>query len=272
MHDDRKRESKGTALVTGASEGIGREIAILLAAEGFDLALVARNERRLRETADAAKAAAKARIIRTDIIPMDLSTPGAAAALLQTLDEGGIRIDALVNNAGFNVPGPFSATDAEAELAMVRTLAITPLTLMKPILRDMLARGRGRVLNVASMGGFMAVPYDASYGASKAFLLSLSEAIAEECKGSGVTVTTLCPGATASEFAARASMMDRGIFKGNVMKASDVARIGVRAMLKGKRLAIPGLANRLQAFAIRLSPRSFISKVVAALMRGPEKA
>jgi short-subunit dehydrogenase len=254
-----------TALVTGASSGIGLELARLLAANHYNLILVARSADKLGELAADLRRAHK---INAVAVPIDLADPAAAEELFHVLNEQRIFVDVLVNNAGFGTHGPFAQSDPAIELQMlqVNIMALTHLTRL--FLPNMIANGRGRILNVASTAAFQPGPFMAGYYASKAFVLSFSEAIAAELKGSGVTVTALCPGPTNTGFQERAGVAETPLFKANTMTSQEVARIGFEAMMKGKPLAIAGLKNRLLAFSTRLAPRGLVTSIARKLNSG----
>jgi short-subunit dehydrogenase len=247
-----------TALITGASSGIGYELTKRFASDGFDLVLVARDSERLEDVASEMRERHDATVT---VLPTDLALPGAADKIAATLEAGGIEVDVLVNNAGFNVYGPFWQTDGERELAMLQVNIVALTRLTKLLLPAMVRRGSGRILNIGSTGSFAPGPFDAVYCASKAYVLSFSEAIAEELEGTGVTVTALCPGATRTRFAERAGMTDTPMFRGRVAEASDVAAAGYRALRDGRRVVVPGLANALLAFSVRLSPRRLVASI-----------
>lgn len=252
------------ALVTGASAGIGRSIAQILAREGYDLVLVARREADLRALASELEGhGASSRVLAAD-----LTAPDAAAKVVAEVGADGI--DALVNNAGFGGHGAFADRPRDDDLRMV-ALNVTALTdLTKLVLPAMVARGSGRILNVASTAAFQPGPFMAVYYATKAYVLSLSEALAEEVRGTGVTVTCLCPGVTTTEFQQVAGVEDVPLTKGPLsMSAEAVAEAGVRGMLRGKRLVIPGAHNKVGVQAVRLSPRAAVVKVVRRLHRDP---
>lgn len=254
---------KRTVLITGASSGLGYEFAKLFANDGADLVLVARRVARLEEIA-----ADLGREHRTHVatLGMDLSDPAAPEAIARTLEERGIEVDVLVNSAGMGVFGKFTETPAAAELALIQ-VNVTALThLTKLVLPGMVRRGFGRVLNVASTAAFQPGPLMAVYYAAKAYVLSFSEAIASELAGTGVTVTALCPGPTATDFHSTAEM-DVGALHslGVMMDGSTVARIGYRALVRGKRVVIPGLGNRLVAQVVRFAPRRLVTRVVRGL-------
>ena len=251
----------GTALITGASSGIGLELARLFAGDKWDVALVARSEGKLREIAAELQSAHG---ITARAIAADLAKPSAPAEVMSALH--GVDIDALVNNAGFGLGGAFAKSDGDAEVEMIQ-VNITALTqLTKLVLPAMVARKRGAILNVASTAAFQPGPFMSVYYATKAYVLSFSEAIAEELSGSGVTVTALCPGPTETGFAAAAKVEDSTLFtKMRPAGAAEVARVGYEAMKSGKRIAIPGMRNKLLAQSIRISPRRMVTKIVRKL-------
>ena len=189
----------GTALITGASSGIGLELAKLFARDGYELVLVARRVERLEELG---RELTQRHGVRCHTISVDLAQPDAAAEIVRRLEGAGPAVDVLVNNAGFGVLGPLATTEPETAGRMIRVNieALTQLT--RALLPGMLARRRGRILNVASTAGFAPGPLMAVYYATKAYVISFSEALAEELRGTGVTVTVLCPGPTRTEFQA----------------------------------------------------------------------
>lgn len=253
------------ALVTGASGGIGLEIARELASRKFNLVLTARSEGKLKQ---AAGELAEKYGVQTLALAADLGQPGAADKLYGELSTQGIQVEVLVNNAGFGTAGPFTETSLSAELEMIQ-LNITALThLTKLFTRDMVSRGRGRVLNVASTAAFQPGPFMAVYYATKAYVLSFSEALAYELKGTGVTVTTLCPGATRTGFDSRADIKNTLLFKSPLVQdAATVARKGVEGMLKEKHLVFTSFANWFLAFSVRFSPRALVTAIAGELSR-----
>lgn len=257
------------ACITGASGGIGEEFARLLAAEGHDLILVARSEEKLaRLKVDLEQA----HLITCHIMTADLAAPGAAAKLVGEMEQRGLASDVLINNAGFGTYGPFLDIDLAPQRGMLdlNIVALTELTHL--LARGMKSRGTGRILNVASTAAFQPMPIMAVYAATKAFVLSLSEALANELAGTGVTVTCLCPGPTATGFQDRAAMHGSRLFQGrNIMDARTVARIGWTAAQRGKPLVIPGLWNWLLAFSIRLSPRRLVPFIVRRMVDPVQK-
>jgi short-subunit dehydrogenase len=237
------------ALVTGASGGIGLELARLFARDGHDLVLVARRAEKL---AVLARDLEERYRVQVRPIRRDLARPDAPAALF---DECG-EVDFLVNNAGFGYRGRFTdaAPGTLAEMLEVNVTALTQLTRL--FLPGMLERNSGRILNVASIAAFQPGPLMAVYYASKAYVLSFSEAVRAELEVTGVTVTTLCPGPTRSDFADRAGFARRSLLSRRVMSAADVAEIGYIGMMEGRGVVIPGSLNRIGATGARLVPRS----------------
>ncbi len=250
----------GTALITGASGGIGLELARLFARDGWSLVLVARRADRLEALAGELRERAGASVV---VVPADLSRPGAADGIAGALRAGSRDVDALVNDAGFGVFGPFAATDLGAELGMIQ-VNVTALTqLTKLLLPGMIGRGGGRRLNVASTAAFQPGPLMAAYYATKAYVLSFSEALAEELEGSGVTVTALCPGPTATGFQAAAGMEKSKLVRRiGVLDAATVARAGYAGLLAGKRVVVPGVVNKILAQSVRLAPRRLLTAIV----------
>jgi short-subunit dehydrogenase len=253
-----------TALVTGASAGIGRELARLAAIDGHDLVLVARRRERLEELASELGVAHG---VAVTVIAADLSDRDAPADIAGRLRAAGTPVDVLINNAGFGSCGPFSEADLEREMAMIDLNVRAVMQLTHLFLPEMLARKRGRILNLASIAGFVPGPYMATYYASKAFVLSFTEALAAELRGTGVTVTASCPGPTSTEFGAVARSDDTNLFRRGAADATLVARHAYRAMMAGKVVAIPGFMNKLTAQCTRLAPRALLRGVVAYLNR-----
>jgi len=256
-----------TALVTGASSGIGWELALELARQGHNLVLSARREDKLRQLQQQILAAHPN--LTVTLQPADLSQPGAGAALAVALADQ--QIDVLVNNAGFGDYGLFWETDARImeEMLAVNVVALTALT--RAILPSMVSRKTGRILNVASTAAFFPGPYMAVYYASKAYVLSFSGALSEELKNTQVTVTCLCPGPTTSEFQERASLKTSKIMQLSMMDAATVAKQGVAATLRGQRTVVPGLQNRLNVFAPRILSRTRLAQIIARA-QGPQQS
>ncbi len=247
-----------TALITGASGGIGLELARLFAADGSDVVLVARSEDKLRALAEEIN---RDHGVTAHVYPADLAEPGASGRICDELASAGVQIDALVNNAGFALFGPLVALDEAKldELLQVNIVALTDLT--RRLLPGMLERGLGYVLNVASTAAFFPGPSMASYYASKAYVLNFSIAVNEEVRGTGVSVTALCPGPVQTGFQARAEMGGSKLFNARMSSAAEVAAFGYRAMKARKPLAVEGSRNKVIAFLSRLGPRPLAAQV-----------
>ena len=251
-----------TALITGASFGIGHELAGIFAREGYNLVLVARTADKLRQLASDLE---KAHGTRSLILASDLSAPGAAAYIHDQTMRAELAVDVLVNNAGFGQFGLFAENDLEECLQQIQ-LNITTLThLTRLYLPDMLPRKSGRILNVASTAAFQAGPLMSVYYATKAYVLHFSEGIANELQGTGVTVTCLCPGPTITEFHKRANMLSTRMLQFGAMDAHTVAEDGYRALMAGKPVVISGFRNWLVAQSVRLSPRRLVTAVARKL-------
>jgi uncharacterized protein len=252
-----------SALITGASSGIGTELAALCAAGGYNVILVARSTDRLAELAVRLE---RQHQVRARVVTADLADPAAPAAIYQqTLNE---PIEILINNAGFGILGPFAKSDWGAQSRLMAVNMAAPAALTRLFLPDMLQRGSGRILNVASTAGFVPGPFMAMYYASKAFLLSFSHAVANEVQGSGVTVTVLCPGPTRTDFAHAAGGEQSPLFKGPVMEPGEVARLGYDAMMRGKAQVIAGTRNRLIVLGARFMPLEKLARVARRLNIG----
>jgi short-subunit dehydrogenase len=249
-----------TALITGASSGIGLALAELCARDGYDLVLVARREDRLRELQE--KWTAKY-LVNVRSLPMDLGDVAAPQRLFDEL--AGTPIDILINNAGFATYGPFAETDVASQLEMVRVNVLTVTHLTRLFLPSMVERAEGRILNLASMAAFVPGPLMAVYYSTKAYVLSFSEALSEELRGSGVTVTAFCPGPTATEFQTRARLHRSGLLRIARMEVGPIAEAGYRAMMKGETVAVPGILNKVVTVLIRMAPRFLIRRVLHEL-------
>jgi uncharacterized protein len=251
-----------TALITGASYGIGLELARIFAREGYNLVLVARSGDRLRQLSSELE---RAHGTRSLILASDLTEPGSSAYLLDQTKRADIQVDVLVNNAGFGQFGFFAENDLEVCLQQIQ-LNVTTLThLTRLYLPAMIERKTGRILNVASTAAFQAGPLMAVYYATKAYVLHFSEAIANELQGTGVTVTCLCPGPTATEFQKRAKITGIRLFKYGSMDARTVAEDGYRALMAGKPVAISGFKNWLVAQSVRFAPRQMATAIARRL-------
>jgi short-subunit dehydrogenase len=248
-----------TALITGASSGIGQELARVHASKGGNLVLVARNKAKLIELKLELESKFKIWVYN---IEKDLSEPNAALQIFDETTKQNMQIDYLINNAGFGDFGMFVDTDPNKELKMIN-VNITALTqLTKLYLKQMVKRGNGKIMNVASTAAFQSGPTMAVYYATKAYVLSFSEAIDNEVRDKGVTVTTLCPGATESGFQAVAAMEESALVKGRKLPTSkEVAEYGYKAMIKGKTVAIHGVLNWILANSVRFTPRALVVKL-----------
>lgn len=254
-----ERSMEKNALITGATAGIGYEFAELLASKGYALALVARDQARLAERAASLQAR---HTIQVHALARDLSDPPSAPAIFQDLQRRNFPVSVLINNAGCGVYGLFAKTDLARELEMMQVNMVALVQLTKLFLKPMLDNHEGRILNVASTVSFQPGPRLALYSASKAFVLSFSCALALELKGTGVTVTALCPGGTQTEFQRRAGM---GAGAARPMTARSVAEIGYAAMLKGRPVMVAGWKNKLMVAVSRRAPIMWAARVAEKL-------
>jgi len=245
------------ALVTGASSGIGADIARSLARRGHNLVLVARREERLAVLADEL---ASAHRVRAETIAVDLQTKAGRKRLLKGVAEIGLRVDVLVNNAGFGTAGLFQRLDGEREAELVRLNCEVVVALCGSYVPAMVERGAGAVLNVASTAAFQPLPTQATYSASKAFVLSFTQALGADLHGTGVTATALCPGPVRTEFVEVAGMeREASVLPEFVWVSSpDVAEAGVQGLERGKGVVIPGKLNKATAIGGHLTPRSLL--------------
>lgn len=250
------------ALITGASGGIGEELAKVFAAHGFNLILVARTESKLKELGDILSAKHG---IKTFAIGLDLSDPKSPAQLQQRVAELGLTVDVLVNNAGFADFGDFAKSDLGKQLQMIQVNITTLTELTHRFLPAMVERKRGYVLNVGSTGSFMPGPLMSVYYATKNYVLAFSEAIREELKGSGVQVTVLAPGPVATGFQKAAAMEGSKLLTNPMnplMSANAVAKAGYEGLMRGQQIVIPGFVNQVQALMPRLLPRAVVPGIV----------
>jgi len=254
-----------TALVTGASSGIGRELAKLLAGEGHDVVLVARRRDRLEELA---RELVARNGVSSRVIARDLEDPASPAEIFRELETEGINVDILVNDAGLGIYGRFWETDLARQLAVIQVNLVALTNLTGRFLPGMVSRRKGKIVNVSSTAAFQPGPYMAVYYATKAYVLSFSEALAEELAGTGVSVTALCPGPTVTEFQEGAGIEDTWLFRGPlVMDARSVARAGWAGAKRGKRIVIPGLGNKLLKESVRFSPRRLVIAVARRIQK-----
>jgi len=272
-----------TVLITGASSGIGRALAHQFADHGYDLVLVARNAAALndvgqsvsrlrqgsgaarRSDVEAATLPRGADQVRATTIAADLSLPRSATALVEQISGRGIQIDVVVNNAGFGLQGEFAQLPLERQLEMIQLNATTLTELTRLLLPAMLERRSGGVLSVASTAAFQPGPLMSVYYATKAYVLSFTEGIAEEVADRGLKVSCLCPGPTETEFAQRAQMTRTNLFKASVMGVDDVARAGFDGWNAGEVVVVPGFSNRRGTLVVRLLPRSLVRRAVKRL-------
>ncbi len=256
-------EQRTTALVTGASSGIGAELARVHAAHGGNLVIVARRRDRL----EAMKAELEtAHGITVHVLDKDLTQADAPRQIHDELHSQGVPVDILINNAGLGYLGLFHEQDWARNEDMIKINILALAALTRLFLPPMIERGRGRILNVASMAGFVPGPLHAVYYASKAFVISFSEAIANELEDTGVTVTVLCPGPVETEFTRQAEMKGVRLLK-RMASARDTAEAGYRAMLKGKTVVVPGPLSKITIHGLlRLSPRWLTTRISRALM------
>jgi uncharacterized protein len=253
-----------TALITGASSGIGRELALLFAQDHRQLVLVARNRVALEQVAAECRDRCAS---EAQIIVIDLADPAAPGRIHDELAAQSLDVDFLVNNAGFGTHGLFAESDLSRELQLVQVNIASLIALTRLFLPAMLRRHSGRIMNVASMAAYVAGPYMSNYYASKAYVLSHTLALARELRHSGVTITALCPGPTNTDFQNRAGVAHAKLFASNVMDAAVVARIGYAGMMRGRTLVIPGWKNRLGAFFSGFVPRTLAAKITGDLNR-----
>ncbi len=263
MRDDGRSGDK-TALITGTTSGIGYELTKIFAEQGFNLVLVSRNAQKLTMQEDAFKSKYGVSILP---VAKDLSDQSAAAEIFTEVRRRAISVDILVNNAGFNESGPFFETGIEQELKMLQVHVMSLTHLTKLFLPGMIKKKYGKILNLGSTGSFAPCPLDAVYCASKAYVLNFSSAIRAELAGTGVSVSTLCPGATNTEFARKANMENTLLFKRFVMEPSQVAEIAYRGLMRNKRIIIPGFYNRLLVSSIPWTPGQVLDRISAALLR-----
>ena len=256
---------KKTALITGASGGIGMELAHIHASKGDNLILVARSKDKL----DALKLELESQYdIKVHNIVKDLSEQSAPKSVFDEIEKQKIRVDYLINNAGFGDFGLFSECNWEKQLEMINLNIVALTYLTRLFMPGMIRHKYGKILNVASTAAFQPGPTMSVYFATKAFVLSFSEAIANELKGTGVTVTALCPGATNTGFKAAAALETSNLFKGNQIAGSrEVAEFGYKKMMQGKTVVIHGFVNNLLVQSIRFAPRNIVCSIARMKLR-----
>jgi hypothetical protein len=269
-----KPTPSSAALVTGASAGIGSEIAKLLAARGHNLVLVARRKERLVALADELT---EQHGVRAETIACDLGKPAPRGKLPGQIDEFGLDVEILVNNAGFATGGAFHEADPERELEQVRVLVEAPVALTSMFVPAMVERGRGAILNVASTAGMQPMPYSAGYSAAKAYVLTFSEALHQELRGHGVTVTALAPGPVETDFwqiagweTATGKSFERSV-PGTLISPGQAARAGVAGLESGERVVVPGLPIRAAMLASRYIPHAVKLPALERFMRPSDR-
>ena len=250
--------SKGWVLITGASSGIGEEFARLFAADGHPLALIARRDAKLEKLS-------RELPVEVRFLPQDLCEPDAGEHVVHWLRVQEIEVDTLVNNAGFGRLGEFIHLDRQEQVDMVRLNAVTLMDLTRRLLPCMIERGHGGVLNVASLAGFQAGPYMATYYATKAFVLHFTEGVREEVLGKGVTVSAFCPGPVSTEFGDVAGSSASPLFRFGTMSCERATRIGYEGYRRGKAVIVPGIMPKVVTFLDRITPRAITRKIVKRL-------
>ena len=253
-----------TTLITGTTSGIGKTLAEKTAQEGHHLILVSRNSEKLAQQKNELQQKFS---ISVDIIAHDLSIPNAAQTLYNALKDKHLSIDILINNAGFSDSGYFPKTDVDQQLQMIQLHDIFTTELTRYLLPSMLEKGFGHILNLGSIASYIALPYNAVYAASKAYILAFSKALHYELKGSGVSVTCLCPGATQTEFAQKAKMEENFLFKYLAMSPEKVADAGYKAMMQQKTVVIPGVHNKLMVASAMMAPNWLVNWITNAVAK-----
>ncbi|MGD0278997.1 MAG: SDR family oxidoreductase [Smithella sp.] len=253
-----------TVLITGASEGIGHELVKLFAKDGYDCVLAARNKQKMDQLAAEVE---KCFGIKTRVIAKDLSLPESAQEIFDELNAVNVPVDVLINNAGLGLCGDFAMSDMSMNMHMIQVnlLSLTKLTWL--FLPGMIKRKSGKIMNVGSIASFAPSPNFALYNATKSYVLFFSEALREELKGTGVSVTCLCPGATDTQWQARAGAKNIRLNKVRMVDAKTVAEVGYKGLMKGKRVVIPGLDNKMTVLSAKFAPRAVTLKVSQFLTR-----
>jgi len=250
-----------TALITGTTSGLGYEFAKLFAKDHYDLVLVSRNMEKLKKQKEELQ---QAYGIKVSIYAFDLSVIGVAQTLYNVVNE---QIDVLVNNAGFYEYGNFHEANLTKELEMVQLHNLFLTELSGYYIQDMVKRKSGKILNVASVAAFAALPYGAVYGATKAYILAFSKALHVELKRYGISVSALCPPATATQFALKANIESTPLFKGIVMEADVVAKIGYEGLMRNKNVILPGILSKGMYLSSKVVPTSLVNQVLLKIMK-----
>jgi short-subunit dehydrogenase len=257
--------NKRTALITGASSGIGYELAKVMAKNGHDLVVVARRKEKLKDLKEDLESQHD---IEVHILVKDLSDIKTCKEIYDWTKKNNLQIEYLVNNAGFGYRGTFEEMSQENALSMINVNVTSLTCLTKLFLKDMLKSDSGRIMNVSSVAGFLPGPYMSLYYATKAFVTSLSESIDAEILDTNVTITTLCPGATISEFQKVAGITDVGFTQGNNVPSSmDVAKFGYEEMMKGSGVVVHGGQNKFFVFLAKLLPRKLVTTLITRLQK-----
>lgn len=252
-----------TALITGASGGIGFDLTKIFAENGYNLVLVARNKDKLMDLADHVQ---RMFGVSAKVLQKDLSDPAAPEQIHREIERSGISVDVVVNNAGYGLLGSFAHSDKRDELHMLQVNVTALAHLTKLFLPAMIRRGSGKILNVASTAGFQPGPMMANYYAAKAYVLSFSVALANEVLGTGVSVSVLCPGPTPTGFQERAGIKrEPAARKLATLDSLTVARTGYEGLMAGKTIIVPGIFNRLGTILVRLVPMGFVSRIILRL-------
>lgn len=263
MNKISESRQKKTVLITGAASGIGYQLTQIFARHSYNLVLVDKNEEKLTEILD--EFPQKFGIF-VKVFTQDLSIPTSPEEIFTELQQASIKIDVLINNAGFGTYGAFNETDLNIELKMLQVNIVSLTHLTKLFLKDMVEQNYGKILNVASAAAFQPGPLMAVYFATEAYILSFSEAIANELEGTGVSVTVLCPGLTASEFQRTAAMKDSKIARlKRMMETETLAKIGYRGLMTNKTVVVPGMRNKILTESVRFTPRNLVTKVVRSI-------
>ena len=253
-----------TALITGTTSGIGKAFAEKFAKEGYNLILVSRDEQKLTEQAHILSSEYGIKVFE---IPLDLLENGAVQKVFNSVEKMKLSVQVLINNVGFNECGVFLETNLQREIDMIRLHAICTTEMTKMFLPDMIKNKYGRILNLGSTGSFMASPCNAVYAATKAFILFVSKGINVELKGTGVSVTTLCPGATKTEFANKAGIDKTLLFNIFVMMPEKVASIGYKALMRRKVCIVAGFYNKLLVFSSKFIPPCILNACIKIMFR-----
>ena len=252
-----------TVLITGASSGIGKETAYVYAEKKYNLILVARRKENLEKIKQEIE---KKHQVSVSIFVIDLSKTDSAELLYKMTSENSLNVDILINNAGFGINGQFKDIDINDEEGMLILNMVTLTKLTKLYLKDMLSQESGHIINIASTAAFQGIPDFATYAATKAYVLHFSEALAVELENTNVKVTTICPGATQSEFASTAKVGNLGLFS-EAPTSQELAEFTFKAMQKGQVTAIHGFKNNLMVFSLRTSPRNLVTKIAGKMMK-----